>query len=269
MVLLTTTKQFEILRSEDLYQLTLSFIFAALTGLGAFIAIPLSFTPVPITLQTLFVLLSGFVLGRHYGPLSQFIYIILGIIGMPWFAHGTFGLSVLLGTTGGYLVGFVVSAYTVGWITDMSKQTRNPLALFTTAIIGTIIIYIFGILGLLQFFDLWKALELGFFPFIPGDLFKIILIYILLYLFIPNSDLTFDSGSTPTKNKIWNSLLLIIAFGTFIVFFAYLYSNGDNIPIYLPYFSTFTALCLLPEVILYVKNNKRKRDEPLTKDFKN
>lgn len=254
MVLLTTTSQFELLRNNDLQQIILATVFAILTGLGAFIAIPLSFTPIPITFQTFFVILSGFVLGRKYGPLSQLIYVILGILGVPWFAGGTFGLSVLLGASGGFLLGFIIASFVVGWITDMSKQSRRPLALFTTAVLGSIIVYFFGFLGLFPYFNIWQALERGVFPFIPGDLFKIILVFIVLYIFIPNDDLSFDTGSTPTKNNIWNILLLIASFGTFVLFFAYLYSNGNNIPLYLPAISLFASICLLPCVFLLARN---------------
>ena len=253
--LVTTAKQFESFRSDDLQQVILTSIFAGLTGLGAFITIPLSFSPIPITFQTFFVLLSGFVLGRHYGPLSQVLYVLLGVIGIPWFSNHKFGLVIVLGSTGGYLLGFIISAYVVGWITDMSKQSRKPLALFTSSVIGSMIIYVFGIIGLLRFFDLWTSLEYGFFPFIPGDLFKIVLLFLILILLIPKDDLSYDSGNTSSKIKIWNLILLIVSLGTFLVFFAYLYSNGNNIPVYLPQISIFTAFCLLPVILLFAKNN--------------
>ena len=246
MVLLTTTSQFELVRNNDFQQIILASVFAILTGVGAFITIPLSFSPIPITFQTLFVLLSGFMLGRYYGPLSQIIYVFLGFVGVPWFSGGKFGPSVLLSVSGGYLLGFIIASFIIGWITDMSKQSRHPLALFTTSVLGSIIIYFFGVLGLLRYDNIWQSLELGVFPFIPGDLFKIILAFILLYLFIPNSDLSFDTGSSPIKNKIWNVLLIFTSFGTFIIFFAYLYSNGNNIPLYLPELSIFTSICLFP-----------------------
>lgn len=261
MVLLTTTSQFELLRNNDLQQIIMATVFAILTGLGAFIAIPLSFTPIPITFQTFFVLLSGFVLGRKYGPLSQLIYVVLGIIGVPWFAGGTFGLSVLLGSSGGFLLGFIIASFVIGWITDISKQSRRPLALFTTAVIGSIIVYVFGVLGLLPYFPLLKSIELGIFPFIPGDLFKIILVFIVLYLFIPTTDLTFDTGPTPVKNNIWNGLLIFASFSVFTIFFAYLYSNGSNIPLYLPIISLFTSICLLSCLFLIARNFRNPQEQ--------
>lgn len=257
-VLLTTTRQFDLLRADMLQQLILTSLFTILTGIGAFIAIPLSFSPVPITFQTLFVLLSGYILGRYYAPLSQFLYVFLGILGVPWFSGGKFGLTVVLGSTGGYLLGFIISAFLIGWITDISKQTRTPLALFTSAVTGTIIIYLFGIIGLLNYFPLWTSIEYGLFPFIPGDVFKIIITFGLLYLFFPSQDQIFETGMTNTKNNIWNVILIIISLGTFTVFFAYLYSNGNNIPVYLPIISLFSTFCLIPCLLVFVRNLKSR-----------
>lgn len=246
MVLLTTSRQFELLRTDDFTQLILASLFAGLTGLGAFIAIPLSFSPIPITFQTLFVLLSGFVLGRHYGPLSQIIYVVLGIIGVPWFSGGKFGLTILLGVSGGYLLGFILASFVIGWITDISKESRNPFALFTSAVLGSIIIYIFGVLGLFRYYNLWTSLEFGVFPFIPGDLFKIILVFIFLILFMPDDEMSFETGFTKKRINIWLGLMFSTCLGTFIIFFVYLYSNGPNIPSHLPEISFFTGICIIP-----------------------
>jgi len=80
-------------------------LFGALTAMGALISIPLQ--PVPVTLQTLFLYLAGSLLGGGLGALSQTVYIMLGVIGLPVFSGGKAGLGVLMGPTGGYLVGFV------------------------------------------------------------------------------------------------------------------------------------------------------------------
>src|SRR3989344_6465707 len=89
-------------------------LFAALTGAVAWFKIPLPFTPVPITLQTLMVLLSGAMLGPYYGTLSMIIYLILGVIGLPVFAGGSSGVAALFGPTGGYLFSYPVAAFVVG-----------------------------------------------------------------------------------------------------------------------------------------------------------
>jgi biotin transport system substrate-specific component len=96
-------------------------LFGALTAIGAFIVIPLQ--PVPITLQSLFTCLAGILLGSSVGAMSQIVYVLLGIIGLPVFAGGKAGIGVLLGPTGGYLLGFIAAALVIGQIVRMK---RNP-----------------------------------------------------------------------------------------------------------------------------------------------
>jgi biotin transport system substrate-specific component len=93
-------------------------MFGAATAMGAYIMIPLP--PVPITLQTLFVVLAGALLGGRLGALSQVVYLLLGIIGLPVFHGGKGGLGILLGPTGGYLVGFIAAAYVVGKLIEVN-----------------------------------------------------------------------------------------------------------------------------------------------------
>ena len=99
-------------------------LFAALTGAVAWFKIPLPFTPVPITLQTLMVLLSGAMLGPIYGALSMVIYLLLGAIGLPVFAGGSSGVGALLGPTGGYLLSYPVAAFVIGLIAKKDKGER-------------------------------------------------------------------------------------------------------------------------------------------------
>ncbi len=98
-----------------------SALFAALTGAVAWFRIPLPFTPVPITLQTLMVLISGAMLGPYYGALSMIIYLMLGAIGLPVFAGGSSGVAALLGPTGGYLLSYPVAAFVVGFMLQKKK----------------------------------------------------------------------------------------------------------------------------------------------------
>lgn len=111
--------------------------FSLLTAAGAYVAVPLGFTPVPITLQTLFVLLSGGVLGPVAGAASQLLYLGMGVSGVPVFALGGGGWPWLLGPTGGYLLAFPLAAALVGWISRDSKEFLLPalgLAAGTAAI---------------------------------------------------------------------------------------------------------------------------------------
>lgn len=147
--------------------------FVLLTALGAYVYIPLGFTPVPITLQTFFVLSSGAILGRRLGPISQITYIILGVTGLPMFLSGSFGLAYLLGPTGGYILGFVIASYVIG---KLLQNNDSLISIVTALIIGEAIILSLGAgwlwVGLR--FSLTKAFYLGVIPFIPGDIIKII-----------------------------------------------------------------------------------------------
>jgi len=154
--------------------IVLSAFFAVLTGAGAFIMIPVG--PVPITMQTLFTYLAGAVLGSKWGALSQIIYVILGLVGVPIFAGGRAGIGVLIGPTGGYLLGFIMGAYVIGKLIEF-KRTLSFMWVLFSMVIGTLIIYIFGIIQL----SLWlkvsmeEAILIGVLPFIMGDLLKMIL----------------------------------------------------------------------------------------------
>jgi len=146
--------------------------FSVLTAIGAFVFLPLF--PVPVTLQTLFTYLSGAALGPWLGALSQVIYILLGGIGLPIFAGGKAGFGVLIGPTGGYLLGFIVSSFLIGKISDL--QTRpNYARIIGSLLLGTAVIYLCGILQLSQWMngDFQRALLVGVLPFIPGDAIKI------------------------------------------------------------------------------------------------
>lgn len=146
--------------------------FVILTSLGAFVRIPLPFTPVPITLQTFFVSLSGAALGSVLGPVSQMSYVLLGLSGLPIFSNAGSGLSYLFGPTGGYILGFIFSSL---FIAQYIKYSRN---FFTTLLIfclGDLILLSCGVIWLkvILGYSLPRTLLIGFLPFIPGDLIKV------------------------------------------------------------------------------------------------
>jgi biotin transport system substrate-specific component len=147
-------------------------MFGAVTAVGAFIIIPIP--PVPITLQTLFTALSGALLGGRLGALSQVIYVLLGIIGLPVFAGGKAGLGVLFGPTGGYLIGFIVGSYLIGKIIEIKKDAGIFL-IAMAMIIGFLVLYAIGILQLsvVAKLSFVKALSVGMIPFLIGDALKI------------------------------------------------------------------------------------------------
>lgn len=146
-------------------------MFGALTAVGAFICIPLY--PVPITLQTLFTALAGLLLGGYYGALSQIVYVILGVMGLPVFDGGKSGLGILIGPTGGYLVGFVLGAYAIGTVARARQHPRVPW-LCLSVILGYAVVYAAGVtqLAAVAHLTFEKALLVGALPFVPGDILK-------------------------------------------------------------------------------------------------
>ncbi|MBC8505729.1 MAG: biotin transporter BioY [Anaerolineales bacterium] len=144
------------------------------------IRIVLPFTPVPITGQTLAVLLVGASLGKKRAGISMLLYLGLGILGMPVFAGGAQGLAYLTGATGGYLIGFVVAAYVVGWLAEQGLD-RDIRTAFLPFLVGEMVIYAIGVIWLAVYVgDMTNALVLGFHPFLVGDALKITLAVLLL-----------------------------------------------------------------------------------------
>jgi biotin transport system substrate-specific component len=163
--------------AETVQMLMLAFIFACLTGLGAFMRVYTPFTPVPFTAQVFFVLLSGTVLGSRYGGLSQVIYVLLGVIGVPWFAGGAAGVEYMMGATGGYLVGFILAAALVGHLVNGSSEARTLPALLPIMLLGVLVIYAIGATWLAIVLDLsaWQAITLGVAAFIALGMVKALL----------------------------------------------------------------------------------------------
>ena len=151
-------------------------LFAALTAAGAYIQIPMPFSPVPITLQVFFVLLAGSMLKSKWGGLSMIVYTLLGIAGLPVFSGGSSGVGVLLGPTGGYIVGFILAAYIIGKLSEKAENAASP-GLLINALnmsIGVLVIYGCGISQLMLVAEIGPgtALALGVIPFLPGEIVK-------------------------------------------------------------------------------------------------
>ncbi|MGB2808482.1 MAG: biotin transporter BioY [Sedimentisphaerales bacterium] len=142
--------------------------------------------PIPVTGQTFAVLMIGALLGARRASLSVLVYIMEGAAGLPVFAHGRSGFAVLLGPTGGYLVGFVVAAYVVGLLAEKGWDRRIGTTVLAM-IFGNLVIYAFGLLWLCCMIFLInlqvgssRVLVEGLYRFIPGDLLKIALAAVLL-----------------------------------------------------------------------------------------
>ncbi|UCD15039.1 MAG: biotin transporter BioY [Candidatus Omnitrophota bacterium] len=147
--------------------------FTFLMVISAHIRIPLFFTPVPITMQTL-VLFLNILLLKNKAYFSQLIYIFLGVAGLPVFCKGGAGLLYLLGPTGGYLLGFLAAAVILPFfMRDAASAVKN----FLVCIFAIIIVYSLGVSWLLLFhkFSFVAAVCAGVFPFITGDVFKAVL----------------------------------------------------------------------------------------------
>ena len=165
----------------------LSLLFAGFTGLCAQLRFYLPFTPVPVTGQVFAVLLSGIILGKKYGPLSQAFYLLLGMAGIPWFVIGP------IGPTGGYIVGFITAPFLIGELLERARlrqgdsntkgrknDTHIPVSYVETLGIvfsGVALIYV---LGLIQFSiftqtGLIRSIKYAVLPFIPFDAAKAVL----------------------------------------------------------------------------------------------
>ncbi len=155
-------------------KVALAFGFACLTGLLAQVRFYLPFTPVPVTGQVFAVLLSGVILGKWYGGLSQGLYAGIGIAGLPWFSGMKGGMDVLSGVTGGYIIGFIAAALVIGWFTDRYIRCRSFIGLFSIMLLGIALIYLFGVvqLSLVLGVNTQRAIELGALPFIGVDVYK-------------------------------------------------------------------------------------------------
>jgi len=147
--------------------MVLASMFAAGTAAGAYIMIPLPL--VPITLQTLFLNLAAALLGGRLGALSQVVYVLIGIIGLPVFAGGKAGLGVM------FVIGYIVGAYVVGKLIETKKKSGLIWTIFSM-LVGMVVIYACGAtqLSFVAKLSVTKTISVGVLPFIIGDILKII-----------------------------------------------------------------------------------------------
>ena len=177
-------------------KILICFLFTILIALSSKISVP--FYPVPMTMQTFFVLLCGITLGPKFGFITLSLYFFEGAIGLPVF-QGTpekgIGLMYIIGPTGGYLVGFVFSAFLAGSLLSKTasfnkkffinyKKNENLISIFVKLLIAILPVYLFGLiwLGIILGWDK-PILEFGLYPFILGEFFKIALLSIIICKF--------------------------------------------------------------------------------------
>ena len=164
------------IKTKDLILISL---FTALTAASAFIKIPLY--PVPITLQFLFISLSAIFLGANKGAISQLIYVVIGLLGVPIFTNGG-GLSYVFSPSFGFLIGFIFSSFVIGKIIEFYKS-YNFKILIVANLTGILIIYLIGVPYFYYIFKyimgknitFYYALKASFLVFLPGDLLKCLL----------------------------------------------------------------------------------------------
>jgi biotin transport system substrate-specific component len=210
------------------YKFALALLFAGLTGIGAQVKIYLPFTPVPITGQVFFVLLTGVLLGRYAG-VSQGLYVALGAAGVPWFApkagmpaFSNGGLSVVTGVTGGYLIGFIAAAAIIGYFVEKFVSSRAAIFQFCLLLFGVAVIYALGALqlSLILGTGFQETMLLAVLPFIPGDIIKALGVFALAVALLPkeayNGEL--DAGSKKTFKLPGVALTLLLA-SFFLVLF--------------------------------------------------
>lgn len=154
-------------------------LFAAMTAVFSQIVLALPFTPVPINLATLAVILSGAVLGAKRGTVSQLVYVFLGAIGLPIFTKMAGGFMVLVGPTGGYLAGYILMAGLTGLLVE--KLPQKPYVPPIAMLCGTAVLYTFGTAWyvILSKSAIPQALLLCVVPFLPGDALKIVVASLL------------------------------------------------------------------------------------------
>ena len=157
--------------NDFVYVLLTSIIGSFLLAISSKVQIPL--TPVPVTLQTLVLLVMSMFLGWRGAIGATSLYLFQGAIGLPVFAHGG-GFIILFGPTGGYLFGFLIASLVVGYLAERGWD-KSVVLTFTSMTIGTLIIYLFGVIWLSYLKDLNTALVFGLLPFITPDILKICL----------------------------------------------------------------------------------------------
>ncbi len=160
-------------RARNAVLVTAGVLFMALL---AQVSVPVPGSPVPITGQTLGVVLTAAALGAARGTLVQVFYILAGAVGLPFYAEASSGVEVVLGATGGYLIGFIPAAYLIGLAARRGRD-RNVLTALPLFIAGQAVIFAVGVpwLAATAGMTASQALEAGFYPFILGGIVKAVI----------------------------------------------------------------------------------------------
>ena len=158
-------------------EMSLVAIFPAMMAATAGIAIPIGSYLPAVTLQTIFVFMAALMLGPKLGSLSMIIYVFMGAIGLPVFANFRGGFDVIIGGYGGFIIGFIFSAYLVGFMKNVNFLNKKIWYIFIVLVLGNAVIYMFGAsyIAYLTSVGLFTTLA-TFTPYLLGDLLKIIVV---------------------------------------------------------------------------------------------
>lgn len=172
-------------------------LFAAISAISGFLAVPIPGTPVPIVLQNMMVVLSGMLLGPILGSASTLLFVVAGLLGLPILSGGTGGFAKLMSPTGGFIVGYVISSLVTGLIMGKPVYGRKSSLARTicASVTGFAVMYIPGLLHFMNVMDtdLKETVMLCVLPYLPGDLLKLILC-ILLSMTLRSSVASFVFG---------------------------------------------------------------------------
>lgn len=148
-------------------------MFTAILAVLAYVAVPLPFSPVPVTGQTFGIMLIGLLLGKKRGVMAVALMLLLGAVGVPVFSGGRAGLSILAGPTGGYLFSWLLSVVVVDALKSKIRGFKGAVA--ASFVGGVIVVYAIGVpwLAMSTGMTLSAAFVAGAMPFLPGDLFKV------------------------------------------------------------------------------------------------
>jgi len=154
--------------------ITVTGLMVAVCAVCSQISLPLPFSPVPLTLQTLAVMLTALLLGGNYGTLAIAVYVLAGAIGLPVFAQGLSGLGVVAGPTGGFLIAFIPAVAVIGFSKGKLVQGKRWLSYVIACLLGLLIIYIFGVLRLAAVtgMSFSAAIIAGALPYLPLEIIK-------------------------------------------------------------------------------------------------
>ena len=176
----TRSETVELVADGTARNLARAALFAALVGAFAYVTFPNPVSPVSVTLQVLGVFLAGVYLGPVWGGVSLVFYLVAGALGAPVFQGGTGGIGAIVGQSGGYLLSYPVAAVLVGGIVHRGPTLRDPrmvrpAVLVAAMVLGTIVIYTAGVLGLVVVLSLTisEAVTVGAVAFLPAEAIKI------------------------------------------------------------------------------------------------